>query len=227
MKLGLLIIATNKYTEFLQQLITSADKFFFEKSEIEVEYIVFTNKNCELKSNRKINFIEVEHRPWPWMTLGRYEIFYQNKNKLSEFDFLFYSDVDMRFVDNVDEEILSERVATLHPGYFGMRGTPETNPESLACIYPNEPMCYFAGGFNGGSATRFLEMSKELSDNIKMDLSKGIIAIWHDESHLNRYMVTNPPTKILSPSYCYGESMNIPFPKKLLALNKNHHEFRN
>jgi histo-blood group ABO system transferase len=50
--------------------------------------------------------------------------------------------------------------------------------------------------------------------------------VWHDESHFNRYMIDNPPTKILTPSYCYGESMNIPFPKKLLALNKNHSEFR-
>lgn len=226
MKLGLLIIATNKYVEFLQQLISSADSYFFNESQIEIEYIVFTNKKINIESNRKINFIDVEHYPWPWMTLGRYKIFDNNKEFLKEFDYLFYSDVDMKFVDAVNEEILEERVATLHPGYFGMRGTPETNPESLACIYPHEPMCYFAGGFNGGSATQFLKMSNELSSNIEKDLKQGIIAVWHDESHLNRYMVTNPPTKILTPSYCYGESMNIPFPKKLLALNKNHHEFR-
>ena len=30
MKIGLLIIATNKYTEFLQPLITSADKYFLK-----------------------------------------------------------------------------------------------------------------------------------------------------------------------------------------------------
>ena len=37
-----------------------------------------------------------------------------------------------------------------------------------------------------------------------------------------RYFIDNKPTKILNPSYCYGESMNIPFDKKLLALDKKH-----
>jgi hypothetical protein len=43
---------------------------------------------------------------------------------------------------------------------------------------------------------------------------------------MNRYFIDNKPTKILNPSYCYGESMNIPFERKLIALDKNHSEIR-
>jgi histo-blood group ABO system transferase len=43
---------------------------------------------------------------------------------------------------------------------------------------------------------------------------------------MNRYFINNPPTIILSPSYCYGELMNIPFEKKLLSLDKNNVEIR-
>jgi len=43
---------------------------------------------------------------------------------------------------------------------------------------------------------------------------------------MNRYFIDNKPTKILSPSYCYGESMNIPFERRLIALDKNHSEVR-
>ena len=141
-------------------------------------------------------------------------------------DYLYYCDVDMRFVGDVGDEILEERVATQHPGYYERRGTPETNPDSLACVFPHEDMQYFAGGFNGGSSCEYLKMSNKISENIDIDYSRNIIAVWHDESHMNRYFVDNKPTKILTPSYCYGESMNIPFEKKLIALDKNHLEIR-
>lgn len=223
-KVGLLVIATNKYIQFLQPLINSADDFFCKNCE--VTYYVFTNKDIDIKTNRKIVKIDVEHKGWPWMTLGRYKIFSDNNIKLSEMDYLYYCDVDMRFVGEVGDEILSDRVATQHPGFYGRRGTPETNPNSTACVYPNEEMQYFAGGFNGGSSSEYLKMAKTISDNIDIDHNKGLIAIWHDESHMNRYFIDNKPTKILSPSYCYGESMNIPFERRLIALDKNHAEVR-
>lgn len=223
-KIGLLIIATNKYIDFLQPLITSADKFFLISEE--VEYFVFTNMDISISSNRKINYIKIDHRPWPWMTLGRYEIFNSHNDRLKEMGYLYYTDVDMLFVDNVGTEILGERVATQHPGYYNSRGTPEYRPESLAYVFPFESMQYFAGGFNGGSSQEYLKMAQLLTNNILEDINNGIIAIWHDESHMNRYFIDNPPTVILSPSYCYGESMTIPFDKKIIALDKNHTEIR-
>lgn len=223
-KIGLLIIATNKYTTFIEPLIKSADDNFLNNQE--VTYFIFTDKPLELISKRNINYINVEHKDWPWMTLGRYKIFSDSHDELSKMDYLYYCDADMRFVGVVGDEILSDLVATQHPGYYGTKGTPETNPASLACVYPYEDMQYFAGGFNGGKSEDFLKMSKILSNNIDIDYSNGIIAIWHDESHMNRYFIDNKPTKILNPSYCYGESMNIPFERKLIALDKNHSEIR-
>jgi histo-blood group ABO system transferase len=50
---------------------------------------------------------------------------------------------------------------------------------------------------------------------------------------MNRYLLNNPPTVELTPSYCYPESVklnptswNIPFEPKILALEKNHAEVR-
>ena len=222
MKIGLLIIATNKYLQFLQPFISSADKFFCNNHE--VTYFVFTNEYVKIESTRKIIKIHTEHKKWPWMTLGRYKIFSEESNRLSNMDYLYYSDVDMRFSDFVGDEILSQRVATQHPGYFERRGTPETNPLSLACVRDDEKMQYFAGGFNGGSSEEYLKMAKCISNNIDIDMLNNIIAIWHDESHMNRYFIDNPPTKILSPSYCYGEGMKIPFRPKLISIDKNNAE---
>lgn len=223
-KIGLLIIATKNYTRFLQLLISSADRFFLKDKN--VEYFVFTDMDIDIHSSRPINVINVEHKEWPWMTLGRYKIFSDNSEELSKMDYLYYCDADMMFCGEVGTEIFSLRTATQHPGYYGKRGTPETNPDSLAYISPKEEMQYFAGGFNGGTASEFLKMSKKISANIEKDFEKGLIAVWHDESHLNRYFVDNPPTKILDPSYCHPESWDLPFKKRLLALDKDHREIR-
>ncbi len=223
MKIGLLIIATNEYIKFLQTLITSADKYFCKNNE--VEYFIFSDRNSEVNTLRKINFIEIKHQQWPWITLNRYKTFYDNSNSLLNMDYLYYCDVDMIMVDEIDESIISERVATQHPGFYGQRGTPENNPLSLAYVSLEEKMQYFAGGFNGGSSKEFLKMSKILSRNIEEDYKKNIIAVWHDESHMNRYFIDNPPTKILSPSYCFGEGMDIPFTPKIISIDKDNTQY--
>lgn len=224
-KIGLLIIATNKYIRFLEPLLKSADDYFLPNQD--VTYFVFTNQNIDISSNRNIIKIDTDHKEWPWMTLGRYKIFSNNSDILSKMDYLYYCDADMKFVNIVGDEILDDRVATQHPGYYGRRGTPEVDPRSLACVYPHEEMQYFAGGFNGGNSEEYLKMSKKLSDNIDIDYSNGIIAVWHDESHMNRYFIDNKPTKILDPSYCCNEGwLDCPFGRRLLALDKNHSEVR-
>jgi histo-blood group ABO system transferase len=226
MRIGLLIIATNKYSQFIQPLISTADKYFLPSEE--VTYYIFTNQDIDIQTDRKYVKVETEHREWPWMTLGRYKIFSNSADILKEMDYLYYCDADMRFENLVGQEILSELVATQHHGYYMMRGTPETNPLSLACVYPHENMQYFAGGFNGGTSKSYLEMATKLSKNIDMDFDNGIIAVWHDESHLNRYLIDNNPTKILNPSYCFYEHvLDTRFERKLVALQKNHEEIRN
>lgn len=225
MKVGLLVIATNKYTDFLKPLIESANNYFLNNHD--VTYFVFTNKDLELQCDREVVVTNVEHKEWPWMTLGRYGIFHNNRDVFSEMDYLYYCDSDMLFAGDVGDEILSDRVATIHPGFRGGRGTPETNPQSSACVYPYERMTYFAGGFNGGSKDEYLKMANVLNSNIIEDHRKGIIAVWHDESHMNRYFINNPPTKILDPSYCHPGYNPKTTNTKLVALVKKHEDYRN
>jgi histo-blood group ABO system transferase len=46
-----------------------------------------------------------------------------------------------------------------------------------------------------------------MKSNIQNDLEKGVIAIWHDESHLNKYFYTNPPKSVLGVGFtCPEES---------------------
>jgi len=221
-KVGLLIVATGRYIEFVEPLVKSAQKHFLTNHD--VTYFVFTDKEPPQLHN--IVKIEQHRLGWPYDTMMRYKMYYNAKDQLGQMDYLFACDADMLFVDTVGDEILGKRVATLHPGFIGKRGTYETCPISKAYIPSNDGRFYFAGGFNGGKTQQFLKLCKTVTDNIHIDLKKEIIAVWHDESHINRYYIDNPPTTILTPSSCYPESWDLPYRKRLLALDKNHEEMR-
>ncbi len=222
-KIGLLLVATGKYIKFIEPLIHSAEKYFLADQEI--FYFVFTDG--DLKESSHIIKINQKRLGWPYDTMMRCSMYFNNFDKFKNMDYLFAIDADMMFVGDFGHEILSDRVAVLHPGFYqGQRGSYETRPISLAYVNPHEGKHYYAGGVYGGKLTEFYRMTKTMINNIQLDLDRGIIAVWHDESHLNRYFIDNPPTKILNPSYCYPESWHLPFEKKLLALDKNHGEMR-
>lgn len=220
--IGLLVMATGKYIAFVPPLVDSAKKFFCQ--EHEVTFFVFTDQQAKPIDN--VVYIYQSRLGWPYDTMMRFHTYFKHRDIYADMDYLFACDADMLFVGRVGSEILGDRVATQHPGFIGKRGTYETNPTSLAYIAPHEGKYYFAGGFYGGSFDEVMKIAKTCADNIDKDLAKGFVAVWHDESHWNRYCIDNPPTIILNPSYCYPESWNLPYPKKLLALDKNHSEFR-
>jgi histo-blood group ABO system transferase len=217
-----LIVATGKYIRFVDPLIQSAKKHFCRNHN--VTFFVFTDQ--EYNAPEHTVRIEQQRLGWPYDTMMRYQMYFDNWHMISDQDYLYACDADMLFVGDVGDEILGERVATLHPGFYRCRGTYETDLRSQACVRPNEGKHYFAGGFYGGNKNSFLHILETNLRHIKADLSRGIIAIWHDESHWNRYCIDFAPTVILSPSYCYPQSWHLPFEKKLLALDKDHVEIR-
>lgn len=228
-KVGLLIVATGKYIDFVPPLLDSADQHFCKNNK--VTYFVFTDGTLPDRGNLKVFY--QKRLGWPHDTLMRYSIYHQHREVLKDMDYLFATDADMLFVDTVGDEIFSDRVATQHPGYVRGGGTYERRKNSTAYVGPGEAKYYFCGGFNGGSVDEYLKMSRVITQNILKDLSHNLIAVWHDESHVNRYFIDNPPTCILSPSYCMPgrddlvEKMGLTqYQKKLLALVKGHAQLR-
>lgn len=221
--IAVLLIATNKYISFVSNILNDINKHFLKDHN--VTPFLFTNHE---DYSHEVNFkkYKIDHKSWPKITLERYHTFLTAEQELQQYDYLFYLDVDMKIVADVNEEILGERVATIHPGFRGGVGTPERRKLSTAFIDSSCKNTYFAGGFNGGSSKEFLRMSREIKKNIEQDYRANIIAVWHDESHMNKWFYKNEPSVKLSPSYCYAEGQNLPYEQKIIALNKNHAKIR-
>lgn len=235
MKITLNLIATNRYISFLDVICPSIEEFFFPGEEITV--IVHTNLDLPENLNlyKRISFIrnEIQHEPWPLTTLKRFEYFLSTKAKLSESDYCFYVDVDSLFIKRISIDLPGcGMLGTIHPCLFQGSGTPERTPESKACIPIGSNSRYFCGGFFGGSSREFIKMSETILENIQDDLSRGVIAIWHDESHLNRYFFDNPPSGVLDHPFAVAENMTqVKDESGVLFLDKSvrggHDFFRN
>ncbi len=217
-KVGLCIVATGKYIRFVPPLIESAEKHFL--TDHQIFYFVFTDGEVPSSDN----LVKVPHKQfgWPFDALKRFDIYADSEALFKDLDYVYSIDADMLFHNAVGEEVFGERVGTLCPGYLGKRGPFETKKISSAYVdkIKRRSSPYYAAGFFGGSKEEFMRIVQQVKNQIHADLDNNFIAIWHDESHLNRYFVDHPPTVVLSPSYCYPESQQIPFEKKLVALDK-------
>jgi hypothetical protein len=223
----MLIATGERYWRFADTFIENANDYF-----VPHDVILFTEAPQIWEGRKDIeHIVPYGHLGYPEATYRRYHGFINAIHILSQYDQIFYSDVDSEFVDSVrEEEIFSNGItATEHPGFVGQRGDHEKNPRSTAyCPYGSQ---YFCGGFNGGDSVTFLEMAKTIVERIDLDDKNGVQPVWVDESQFNNYLYDHPPAKILTPSFCYPEDTERyleiwkkagrgPFEPKLVALDK-------
>ena len=221
--IAILYICTGPYDIFWKDFYNTAEKHFLRN--IKKEYYVFTDSET-ISPGERIHIIYQKQMTWPFPTLYRFKLFNMIKNKLENFDFIFFFNSNMLFINDVGEEILPSNteklVAVLHPGFHDKNNndfTYERNPSSHAYIPYGVGEHYYMGGLNGGLAIDYLEMIDRLEKNTDNDLFNGIIALWHDESHLNCYLV-GKPIKILDPSYGYPEGSGLPCKPKIIIRDK-------
>lgn len=234
MNVGLLLIATGRYWQFVAPLIDSASRNFLVGHDVTA--YVFTEPppkgHITIARSRHIAVEPVAQDclGWPFSTLLRYNIFTRTAHMLASHDYLYYCDVDMRFNGAVSDEIFSDVVSVQHPGFTNKHPrdfTFERRPQSSAYIPEGQGTCYYAGGLQGGRSERYLAIARHLASCVTVDLEAGLVAEHNDESHWNRYLWQHPPTLTLSPAYCWPEEFTRKMPNaKLIALLKNHAAMR-
>lgn len=208
MKAAILYIATGRYLNFWKDFYESSESHFLK--EAQKSYFVFTDSapsGVEHSSEPNVSVIYLERHGHPLDTLYRFRTFLTIESDLKNFDYIFFFNANVKFVREVKSEILPSAqeglVCALHPlmSKLDKNSFPyERDPNSLACIPMGCGKVYVQGALIGGTSEAFLEMSRALKENIDDDLNRGVVAVWHDESHLNRYILERSP-KLLGLEY--------------------------
>lgn len=216
-KVGLIVVSTGDYTKYLERFIKTFKVHFFKG---EADLYIFTDKDLEYEEDN-IHTIPIKHLGWPYMPLLRMKLIWEYRKHFKN-EYLYMIDGDTYFHGAVGEEILTNRVAVLHRNIERKREAfnYEDRYQSTAYISKDEGEKYFIGGFIGGERDEFFKMTETISENIKKDIYNGMRAVWGDESHVNRYFIDKPPTKILSPQYMCPVG-NTKFKAKVYHVDKD------
>jgi hypothetical protein len=237
MKIAIAFIGTSKYLNFFPQYYEKIHENFLPSTE--KTFLVFTDGEGDFPEDVKV--YPQEHLEWPYITLTRFEILNKAREEIANHDWLVFLDADTVVVDKVlEEDFFSDKplFGVWHPCHnLGMPphnklpGAFETNPLSFACVDTEKelPVVYYQGCLWGGKVPEVLEMIDELQDRTNNDLKNNVIAVWHDESHLNKYFIENKDkVNTLLPEYAYPEifSEYCNFTPKIIHLSKDNSKYQ-
>ena len=237
MKVAIIFIGTNRYLDFLPSYYENIEKYFLPNSEKTI--FAFTDGELDdIPDNIKV--YQQEHLDWPYITLKRFEIINKARTDLDNMDWLVFLDADTRVVDTVtEEEFFSDKP------YFGVHhpchalkmqphteypGAFETNTNSRAGVTEeDDTSMYYQGCLWGGRVPEVLDMIDELDSRVEEDLSNDVIALWHDESQLNKfYSEVKEDVHLLGPEYAYPEVFQeyCNFSPKIVHLAKDNSAYQ-
>lgn len=224
-KVAILYICTGEYILFWKPFYISFSKNFLSNSD--VHYYVFTDAtDVYMHQKENVHVIYKEHEEWPYITLNRFDTFLMIEKELLQYDYCFFTNANLFCYKKISEsEILIEDklIVTQHPGFSIEKKDKmawESRKESLAYVNSKDAKVYIAGGFNGGETKIYLEMVKELSNNINIDKKNGIIAKVHDESHINHYIIENQNYQLLGAEYLFPQGAKLSVECKIMIWDK-------
>ena len=238
MKVAITFIGTNKYLNFLPNYYENIQKYFLPNTEKVI--LAFTDGELdETPDNLKV--YHQEHLDWPFITLKRFEIINKARQVIEECSHLVFIDADALPVATITEkEFFNDKplFGVHHPCHFlkmaphtQAPGAYETNSKSEAYVDTSKglPPVYWQGCFWGGKVPNVCAMIDELEARVNRDLENDIVALWHDESQINKYFLENEDlVHTFGPEYSYPELFKeyCTFEPKIVHLAKDNSEYQ-
>ena len=256
MKVAIVFIGTNKYIDFLPRYYENIEKYFLPNSEKTI--LAFTDGELN-ETPDNVRVYHQEHLAWPYITLKRFEIINKARQDIEKHDWLVFLDADTLVVDTVTEEDFLHRCCNKTPEeipLFGVHhpchflqltgrahmpphdkppGAYEQNPGSEAYVDMDDEdfhfgaVPYFQGCFWGGKVPEVCAMIDELEARVNRDLERDVVAVWHDESHLNKYYLENEfKVNVFHPQYAHPEVFKdyCDWEPKIVHLAKDNSEYQ-
>lgn len=213
---ALTVFAVGRYLEaYLKTFLVSAEQHFMIG--FPVTYYIFTERpddvpKIDLGPQRFYRIIQVErHSRWQDISMMRMKTISEIISSEIKYLFshVFCFDVDQRFMGHFGSEALGESVALLHAHFYKLPKksfTYDRNPKSKAYMETGD--YYYHAAIFGGSWEKVKAIADACLAGIMEDKQNGVEALWHDESHLNKYFWLHKPSKLLSPEYCWDMSLS-------------------
>jgi FkbM family methyltransferase len=229
-RVAVVSLAVGKYVDFLDRWADSIRAKFLPG----VDKTMFVFSDAQALPADDLRIIPASALPWPLTTLFKFRYFRGILPELRAYDWVVHIDMDM-FVNEVVEpgELLSvgtEYFGTRHPYWTGdFSAFRENNPASRACMDEslNVP-AYWQGCFWGGRSRSVQRLIEQCAEAVDADLTRNVIARWHDESHLNRFLALNQDTvKTLTPAFAYPERWDGRFDRKIVHVHKDDVKYQN
>ena len=188
MKIAIIQIILGRYNLFWKNFYISSEHYFCKDDQ--KDYFVFSDKKLPIE-NKNVKLFEQDYLGWPFSTLYRYHMICRIEKQLFGYDAIVFFNANTIFKKKVCyEEFFGDNskklVAGVHPLWFNPSSNklPTEKRMNSEC-FVESPKIYVQGCINGGKAESFLNVTKKMKNMIDKDLSKGILAIWHDESYWN------------------------------------------
>ncbi len=205
----------------------------------EVRFVCFTDRLDNFASshpNVDIELNQVKAMVWPEATLKRYHYILEHITKpQKDVSHVAHIDADMRFhnPNALIREIKNSKGITfvMHPSYAKGHNGPfasktwrknllvrllnrgfgewEMRRSSKAYVPIWRRKQYVCGGFWFGEGRDLERMCRQLANHVDQDSEKGLVARWHDESHLNWAFANMPQTSLLGPEFCSDLSSEV------------------
>ena len=227
-RIGIIYIAIGIYDEFWKDFYPSCQCYFCPDAHKGFE--VFTDSSRLQKMNlENVIWHPVKDRGFIYNVSAKSEFICKIANRLKEkYDYVFFLNGNFKFVEPIySYEVLPSKendyITALSFDFNKNKTSDELpydrNPECLAYMEPGTGKYYYQGGFYGGRTSEILQMSDWIKQRIEIDLSKKVIARWHDESYVNKYLSNYNP-RILNETYAFVEENMKYRPHKNVVLDK-------
>ena len=216
LRIGFITYATGPYSEFLADLWESLERLAFRGHNVSL--FAFTDRagDPDFLRHANVHLRQQARVGWPFDSLGRHFLFLGAAQWYSEMDYMISVDSDSILTNTLDASMLGERMAAIQAWFYAHPKSFWTNDRrrtllgaaySTAFISDADASCYFTGNLFGGSKRGFLAILNATTTLALEDLGSAPprIALWHDESYLNRVFVSDPPTVVLAPNFMYPE----------------------
>ncbi|MCL3853724.1 alpha-1,2-fucosyltransferase [Parabacteroides sp. GYB001] len=210
--IAIVYLVIGKYDIFWEEFYCSCEQYLFPDAE--KHYFVFTDSEWLL--NMELTNVSMFFRKddgWAMNTCAKYDCMLSIRRQLAAFDYFFYINANYEILSPVwCGEILPEEVndyfsvlsfdffSDKHPDSY----TYDRNPLCQAYIPYGRGKSYYQASFYGGRVSEMLDLATFCVECIRIDLSNGIMAVWHDESYLNKYLLERNP-RVIGTMFCKPE----------------------